>query len=301
MASHKDSICGIEIQKGLITIAQYSPQENAVGSIVINPFNSMQAHDDAELRGELKKLITDLEFKRQRIVLALPAEFAIVKKVLLDSDEDNVAEAIVWDLSQHIIGSIDEYSVDFEPIRRSSQDAIRRYLAVAYRTAAIEKLTALLKANKLNPCIVDLDIFAIINVFEANYQDILTLPAILALCGEEKSKIILTQDGSLVDYEVFAVDQSSMTPEEFAARLNEYCLRLCGASGLTPERMYCTGPIFSHPEYMEEVLGKFKSAELLDPFRKVICRAAKGDNDLITFAPQLSVAVGLALRGQPEQ
>jgi len=36
--------------------------------------------------------------------LSLPSEYAIVKKLSLDSDEKDVGEAIGWELSQHIIG-----------------------------------------------------------------------------------------------------------------------------------------------------------------------------------------------------
>jgi len=285
----------------MITIAQYSPQENAVGSIVIKPLShSPQREYDVELREEFKQLIADIEFKQQRIVMSLPAEFAVVKKITLDADEEDARDAIIWEMSQHIIGSIEEYSVDFEPIKQSSADPVQHYLAVAYRSASVQKLTALLKINKLHPCIIDLDMFAMINVFEVNYGEKLSLPAILALGGEEKSIVIMTQGGLLIDYDVFAYDQTSMSPDEYAARLNEYCSRLCGAPGGAVPELYCAGAIFSHPEYMDSVAGKFKTAQLLDPFRKIICRAAKGESDMTSFAPQLSVAVGLALRGQTE-
>ena len=181
MASRKDSIYGIEIGKG-VTLAQYLPEDNAVGSIVIKPISDAPAQQyDATLRSELKDLIADLELKRQWVAVSLPSEFAIVKKVSLDGDEDDPGEAILWELSQHVIGSIEEYSVDFDPIGKPSPDAVQQYLVVAYRTASVRKLVSLLKANKLSPCIVDLDMFAIINVFEANYPERLSLPALLVL------------------------------------------------------------------------------------------------------------------------
>jgi len=55
MASQKDSISGIEIRNGLITIAQYFPQENSVGSIIIKPMSDAAGQDfDLALKPSLK-------------------------------------------------------------------------------------------------------------------------------------------------------------------------------------------------------------------------------------------------------
>ncbi len=300
MASRKDGIYGLEIGKG-ITLAQYLPEDNAVGSIVIKPISDAPAQQyDATLRSELKDLIADLELKRQWVAVSLPSEFAIVKKVSLDGDEDDPGEAILWELSQHVIGSIEEYSVDFDPIGKPSPDAVQQYLVVAYRTASVRKLVSLLKANKLSPCIVDLDMFAIINVFEANYPERLSQPALLVLATEDKTTIILTHNGTLVDFDVFFIDQGPIAPDVYADLLQDYSFRLCSASSMAVPELFCAGPLFSHPEYRDSVARKHKSAGVLDPFKKIQCRAAKGDNDMSVFAPQLAVAVGLALRGQTE-
>jgi len=298
MASRKDNSCGIEVQKGLITVAQYCAQDNAVGSIVINPFDDGQGQTgETVLREELKRILSAIDFKRQCIAVSLPAQCAVIKILTLDSDEQDPADAVIWELSQHIIGSIDEYSIDFEPLRQQASASVQRYLAVAYRTAQIQKVVGLLKTNKVSPNIIDLDIFAAINVFEANYGEYLSSPALLVLGAEEKSDVILTQGGTLLDYDACRYGQTGIGPDDYGTVLSDYCGRLCGARGIIAPPLYCAGPLFGHPEYMESLARKFPSARLLDPFRKIICRAASGGNDMSTLAPQLAVAVGLALRG----
>jgi Tfp pilus assembly PilM family ATPase len=298
MTSHKDSICGIEIRKNLIIMAQYSPDENAVGSIVIKPITETGEEDqDAQLRGEFKKLISEIELKRRRIVLSLPSELAVIKKISLDSDESSPEDVISWEISQNIIGSIEDYSVDFEPLGQNGD--VRQYLAVAYRKSSIKKFVSLLKTNKLNPWIVDLDIFALINVFEANYAEIIASPVLLVLAGEEKTLVIITQAGMLVDFDVFAYPEA-VSPDDYSSRLDEYRHNLCG--NFVPDVLgpYCAGPLFMHPEFTEAVSKKLPGALQLDPFKKIICHAAREENSMGQFAPQLAVAVGLAIRGRNE-
>ncbi|HEX7510853.1 MAG TPA: pilus assembly protein PilM [Chitinivibrionales bacterium] len=302
MASRKDNSCGIEVQKGLITVAHYSAAENAVGSIVVNPFDEGEGRDgEASLREELSKITAAVDFKRRGIAVSLPAQYAIIKKLALDADERDPAGAILWELSQNIIGAIDDYSVDFEPLARQASQSMRYYLTVAYRTAYIEKLVGLLKAHKLSPHVIDLDIFALVNVFESNYSECTASPALLLLGTDDKTDIVLTQGGTLLDYDVCRYGQSAIAPDDYATLLSDYCGRLFGAWGIQTPPLYCSGPLFSHQEYLESTAGKFGTAQLLDPFRKITCRAANGENDMRALSPQLAVAVGLALRGQDGQ
>jgi Tfp pilus assembly PilM family ATPase len=302
MTSHKDSICGIEIGKNLITVAQYSPAENAIGSIVVKPFDEpAPGDDDTVLRNELKALVTDVELKKQKIVLSLPSEFAIIKKLSIDNSEQDVAQAILWELSQHIIGSIEEYSFDFEPLKLGAPGGGQQYLAVAYRTSSIRRFTSLLKANKLSPFIVDLDCFALVNAFEANYPEALSSPSIIIQGTEKKSKIILTGNGTLIDYDVVPHEPGLVSYDDYAALLGEYLIRLCAhLSGQIPE-IYCTGALFLQNECIDSLARKFGKAELLNPFKEVECLALREKNNVTEFAAQLAVAVGLALRGQTEE
>ena len=301
MTSHKDSICGIEIGKNLITVAQYSPIENAIGRIVVKPFDAPDGQGDTVLKSELKNLVSDVELKKQKIVLSLPAEFAVIKRLSLDSNEQDVGDAILWELSQHIVGTLEDYSFDYEAIKGAAHGAGREYLAVAYRTSAIQKFVSLLKANNLNPFIVDVDCFALINAFEANYPERLASPAILVLGTEKKSKAVLTGFGSLLDYEIVDHETGLVSYDDYAALLGEYLSHLCSRFGQGIPEIYCSGSLFLQNECIASLARKFGKAELLNPFRKVECLAVREKKDVTEFSAQLAVAVGLALRGQKEE
>jgi hypothetical protein len=304
MASQKDSISGIEIRKGLITIARYFPQENSVGSIIIKPMSDASGQDfDGALKAELKSLIEEIDFKNQDVALSLPSEYAIVKKLSLDGDEKDVGDAIGWELSQHSIGSIEEYSFDYELLGQSNGGDVKHYLAVAYRSSSIQKLVTLLKANKLNPLVVDLDMFGLINVFEANYKELMNVPAALVLGTDEKSIVILTRNATLLDFDVCMHDSGAFSADEYGTKIAESVARLCALdNGSSREKpgLFCAGSLFSRPEYVDSITEKFEKAQLLDPFKKITCHAGKGEEDVRKFSHQLSVAVGMALQGGAE-
>jgi Type IV pilus assembly protein PilM len=304
MASQKDSTSGIEIRKGQITIAQYFPGENSVGSIIIKPLGDGAGQDfDGALKTEFKNLLTEIDFKNQNVALSLPSEYAIVKKLSLDSDEKDLGEAIGWELSQHIIGSIEEYSFDYEPLGQSAEGGIKNYLAVAYRSSSIQKLVALLKAHKLNPLVVDLDMFGLINVFEANYREQLHVPSAIVLGNEGKSIIILTRNATLLNFDVCSHDPGTFSADEYVTKITESIERLCVLEGRSPKEkpeIYCSGALFSQPEYIDSLTLKYGKAQILDPFITIACRAGKGEEDLRKFSHQLGVAVGMALQGGAE-
>jgi Tfp pilus assembly PilM family ATPase len=298
MISYKNCICGIEIGKNLITAAQYFPKENAIGSIVVKPFDAANEGDDDErLKKEFKKLILDIELKNQKIVLSLPSEFATIKKITLDNDESDIEEAILWELSQHLIGTIEEYSFDFEPLP-VDREGEKRFLAVAYRKSSIQNLVSMLKANKLDPFIVDLDCFALVNVFEANYSELLPSLSALVIGNEEKSKIVLSRNGTLVNFDVMS-HSAAVSPDDYAMQLNDF-LATSGTTIGAPSGIYCSGSLFLQTDFIDALERKFGKAEVLNPFKNIICHAAKEESNIAQFASQLAVAVGLALRGKTE-
>jgi hypothetical protein len=301
MASQKDSISGIDIKADQITIAQYFPKENSVGSVIIKPLGAGDGRDfDTILKNEFKDLVAEIDFKNHNVALALPAEFSIVKKLSLDDNEKDVAQALRWELSQHLIGPIEEYVFDFEPLK-GNLAAVRQYLVAAYRGDYVNKLVSLLKTNKLNPIIVGLDMFGLINVFEANYREQSTAPAALVLGTETASTIVVTQNGSLVDFDVFTHEAGPLAAEEYGARIAETMQRLY--AGL-PEKAsidaYVAGTLFSRADYLDSLVGKLGKAQMLDPFKSIACRAGKAEDEVRQFSHQLAVAVGMALQGGSE-
>lgn len=297
MATRKNGITGIHIEKNFISLAQYLPDDRAVASIVIKPLDDIDHGNSEALAAELKKLVAEIKFSGQDVVFSLPSENAIIKRTRIDPDEDQIDEALVFELGQQIIGSLDEYVFDFERIVSRSNRDNQEYLLVAFRNNVIKQSTDLLKECKLNPLILDLDVFALVNAFEANYPENLAVPALICYGEEDLSKLVLTHNGTFLDYEPFP--SSSLSAEQFANRVRELTATMLSVNpGLSSQtlKVYLAGALFSQIEFTTQVVRELPNSQILNPFKNISCRAEMAREDLEKYAPQMVVAVGLVVR-----
>jgi|WetSurMetagenome_2_1015567.scaffolds.fasta_scaffold00077_49 Tfp pilus assembly PilM family ATPase len=298
MAARPNIVCGVEITRDGISIAQYSASDNTVmnSSIVVNPAEDVDPSADfvSSIKPEFTKLASGMKCAGQPAGVAVPANYAVVKKLMLDADEENVPETIGWELGQHIVGDIDDYAFDYEPLP-GGDGGVQRYLAAAYRRAPVDKLLSLLKKARMAPKVVDIDIFALVAAFEANYHERLGSVAALIHGGSDSSRVILTSGGSFIDYDVVEHRGGHTPADEYALQLREAVQRL--ASGeQAAGAIFVTGSLFSDTEFCEAVCSRLGNASVLDPFRLVRLTAPIPPADVIKCVPHLAVAVGLALR-----
>ena len=301
MAQRGDCVSGIDITREHISIAQYSASENTVvnASIIISPLDEEDPSGDivSSLRAKFKKVVAQMNCEGQAAAVAVPANYAVVKKFTLDADENDVRGALEWELSQHLIGTLDEYAFDFEPMARVGRS--EQYLAVAYRNSNVQKLVSLLKAGRLSPLVVDLDIFALIDVFEANYEEAVSAPCVIIHGDGESSRLVLTQSGMFADFDMMEQSRGTASPDTYALQLLETIAQsFPDLQGRPP--MYLTGPLFSDVDFTESVCSRLGIARVLDPFKTIRSTVDIPKADLRKCVPHLAVAVGLALRAAAE-
>jgi Tfp pilus assembly PilM family ATPase len=300
MKKDRSHSSGLDIQAEYLTVAQYSAEDHAVTLVAIQPIapDSAKSHEDAAGR-ELAALKTRFRFGDAEVNCSLAGTYAIVKKMPVDADETDVDAALSWELGQHIIGSVDEYAFDFEEYGTGA-DGLREFLVVAYRKEQVERLAGLLRRQKLTPGVIDIDMFALVNVFEANYPEMLAQPAMLLHAETGMARLVFTHHGKYVDHECFEVAQG-IDPQTFGERLQEEVARLASqvtlAGGGIGVPIFAAGGLFVQPGYLEASSAAAGNVELLNPFNKIACRVGVDNGQLAAFLPQLSIAVGCALRG----
>lgn len=303
MPAKSDIICGIESGAEAVSVVQYSPELKAVSAIAIQPIDSGGGDWWENLDEGLSSLVDNLKLSNQIVVCSLPAERAVLKSLAIDVDEEQVDEALQWELSQHIVGSMDDYNYDFVRLDGASGDELERYLAVAYRGETVSRLAETLRSHKLKPLVVDLDMLALLNVFEVNYSERMSAPAFLVLGGMMYTKIALVWNGTLVDHEVIREQSEGLDAAQYSAKLNETVDTLTRLNPALSQQekpsVYLSGPLFSPGEFCSHCLGAVEKTEVLSPFRAISCRTVS-EEDLQKYAPQLAVAVGLAVRGSAE-
>jgi hypothetical protein len=304
MASRTYSVCGIEIGRESLCVAHYVPAENAITGIAIQPLETGRGTWWDTVTAEFRGLIGTMKLAGVDVACSLPAENAVIKRLTIDADAEDPAAALDWELGQNVIGLPEEYVFDFQ---RSGDEGTptAAYLVAASRAVTVDRVQKLIAGHKLNPVVVDLDVFALANVFELSNPEASVKPAILVLGGDEYTKVILVEAGSFIDYEMFRNESNAMDPRQYAGVLKNNIGRIISLNGDLAGRgglpaIFAAGPLFSHEEFSRPCLAELGGAKVLAPFAGVICRAVPAE-DLQKYSAQLAVAVGLALRGSADQ
>ena len=300
MASPRNTIGGLDINRTEICYTRCLPESRLIANVCIQPLEIGADDYWGTVHSAFDDFLKEFKIPGENIVSSLPGEYAIIKKISLESDEEDIDDAVEWELSQQIIGSIDEYVYDYQLLNDNGGGDFQNYLVVGYRGTAVDKITKLLKSKKLNPIIIDLDIFALVNVYEINYEDRITIPALIIFSDTLRTKLIATVNGNFYDVEMFDHTEEVQAVESYIEVLNENINKLLAYNKKFAElggmQLYLAGSYFSKPETVEAVLGRVKNSEVLFPFRKITCSAGMDDEKLREFSPQLAVSVGLALR-----
>jgi Tfp pilus assembly PilM family ATPase len=303
MKTETTSFCGLDLQRDYFSIVQYSSLERAVTLLSIQAFAEKKGATDWKIwKKELKKSRGRLRFFAPAVVFGMPSEYAAIKLVRLDPDEELVADTVEWELGQHIGGALDEYVLDFEEIGGGSASEVRSAIAVAYRKELVARASGLVRDVKMMPLVVDLDIFALINVFEANYAERTSADSLIVFSEPEKTKLVMTRGGGYRNYHCFEHSSGAVDPSGFASLLSSEIDRFASASDVKGRRpdVYITGSYFQQEITCDAFFEKVNGAELLDPFRTVKCQVKIDAQQLRKYSTQLAVAAGLALRGAAE-
>ncbi|NLP02498.1 MAG: pilus assembly protein PilM [Fibrobacter sp.] len=294
-------ISGLDIQNDYISVTQYSFEQDAVLLIAIQPVSTVENIDQLQnTENKLKELRGKFKFHSPDVVCSIASDCAVIKHISCDRDEPDLKGMVKWELSQQLISQVDQYVFDFQELLSSNGNS-RDVLAVAFHSESVKNLTSMLKKLKLNPLVMDLDIFALINVHEANYKENIPFNTIIVHGESEKTKMVLTKNGVFLDNDSFEYNYEAIDPVSYFQRLQGEISRFAGLSGINAGdgslRILFTGSLFCQEEFRDAAGGFMGNGEILNPFRKVNCLAGVDEENLAKYSPQLAVAVGLALRG----
>ncbi|MFP4162909.1 MAG: type IV pilus biogenesis protein PilM [Chitinispirillaceae bacterium] len=294
---------GLDIQKNYISIAQYAPLDSSVLQVAIQPLSVDEFEGGfwESVAEELKNIKKIFRFGTSDVVCSLLSEQAVIKTLQVESDELEPQDVLNWELGQHLVGSADEYAFDFQEIASGFGDEYRRYLAAAVRMEAVAKLRKTVKSVKLNPLVIDLDLFALVNAFEANYPERLSETAVLVHGEDDCTRLVLTTNGTFIDYSVFDFNADEQDETFFCEKLRQESDRLVSVNADVLEdgnvTTFFAGSLFSNQQFSSSIVDSISQSELLNPFRKITCSIGVDDEQLKTYSSQLAVSVGLALRG----
>jgi Tfp pilus assembly PilM family ATPase len=295
-------INGLDIQREYVSVVQIDLSDNTVQQIAIQPLSVSDSGDSywEAVSGELKSLKKNYRFSRAEAVCSIPSDLSVIKVLEVESDEREQHSILRWELGAHLMGSIEDYAFDFYEVAPGMQTEYRRYLAAAVRKESVAKLKKAVKGIKLNPIIMDLDLFSLTNVFAVNYRERLTGASILVHGENTRTKMVLVNNNSFVDYAIVDFEADADNKTEYVKMLAAQIAHLSAenSSVMNGEAsVYLAGSLFSNSQFATALVQGVSRCELLNPFRNLTCTANIDEAQLKTYSSQLAVAVGLALRG----
>ncbi len=146
----------------------------------------------------IKELLASQQVKTKDVVLSVSGSSVIIKRIAVaDMSEEELAESIKWEAEQYIPFSIDDVNVDFQKLGPGAQEGQADVLLVAVKKDKINDYINLVKEAGLEPVVLDVDAFALANMYELNYSIESGITALLNI-GASVMNINILKDGTSI-------------------------------------------------------------------------------------------------------
>jgi len=327
-------IVGIDIGSSSVKLVQLSEQK---GTYILKNAGILPLPSDAIVDNTLMDTTSIVETIRDLVKsLGSKAVEATCSISLPAMTQEELEDQIAWEAEQYIPFDINDVNLDFEILDADlSASGKMTVLLVASKKEIINEYVSVFSEAGLKLVVVDVDSFAVQNIFELNYpsaeNDVVALinigASIMNLNVVKGGVSLFTRDvqmgGNLYTEEIqrqFAI--SSQDAEHIKitadypdkARLSEIMSRINETLSLEINRsldfynstaedqkiakVYLSGGC-SKVVNLAEVLSKRLGmpVELLDPLKQIVCNEKEFDPEYLQeISPFIAVAAGLAMR-----
>jgi type IV pilus assembly protein PilM len=289
----------------------------------------------------VQNLLEKTGIKQRNVAIAIAGRGVIVKRITMDRLESKDArEAIHWEAEQHVPYDINDVSLDFEILEMDAGPKQMQVLLVAAKKDLVTTHADLVKEAGLHPSVIDVNSFAVQNAAELNYEFPADEVVVLVNVGAELTNINIVRRGIPLYTQDLSIGGNSFI-ENVQKRYQisrEEAVQVCRTE--EADAMLDTTPaVKAFADELgvgiERSLGYLKSngeaeridrillsgggarilglaqslaerqrvpVDLVDPLRKVdFAPDLFGSDDPRQIGPQLTVAIGLALRKAQEK
>jgi type IV pilus assembly protein PilM len=285
----------------------------------------------------IKELLSSQKVTTKHVVLSVSGSSVIIKRVAVtDMSDEELAESIKWEAEQYIPFSIDDVNIDFQKLGPGPAEGQADVLLVAVKKDKINDYINLVKEAGLEPVVMDVDAFALANMYELNYEMEAGTTALLNI-GASVMNINVLRDGMSiftrditvggnrysealqrdfglsyddaekvkqgggaegVDREQVAGAMSTVT-EDIVAEIQRSFDFFRSTTGSEPvQRVLVSGGCAKIERFINTLGARLEiPAEVASPFKNIKVDPKKFDPALMeSVAPMFGVAVGLAIR-----
>jgi type IV pilus assembly protein PilM len=175
----KNRLVGLDIGSRTLKLAEIidtkagSTLKN-FGTIDIEPglIEEGSVRDPEAVSEYIRELFKSIKLKDKNVAISIGGYSVIVKKINVQTmTEDELHETIHFEAEQYIPFDISEVNLDFQILGESEHNPNQmNVLLVAAKKEMISEYINLMKMAKLHPRVIDVDAFALQNIFKLNYS-----------------------------------------------------------------------------------------------------------------------------------
>jgi type IV pilus assembly protein PilM len=274
----------------------------------------------------------------QNVAISIGGFSVIVKKITVQTmEEEQLQETIQFEAEQYIPFDISEVNLDFQIFGEDENNPNQmEVLLVAAKKEMIEEYIDIVRRAGLNPCLIDVDAFALQNIFEINYETTDENVALINIgasktslnilkgnnslftrdvslgCGQINQKIVASIDCSLEEAEQIKLSEQSesIAPEDLREIVSSVVMDWCTEIRRALDFFYSTFP----DDHIQRIIlsggganiSEFRhllatetssEVEVIDPFQKFGLEKGSIDSSYLErIAPQAAICMGLAIR-----
>ncbi len=176
----KSRIIGLDIGSHTVKLAQITERGKDLvldkfGVKVLNPEVIVDGTvmDQSQVVGAITELMQELQVKVKDVAIGVSGHSVIVKRISLpEMSQEELSESINWEAEQYVPFAIDDVNLDFQILGPTPKEGANTMdvVLVAAKKDKINDYVSLVTEAGLNPVIMDVDAFALENMFEVNYE-----------------------------------------------------------------------------------------------------------------------------------
>lgn len=210
IGSHSIKIVELKHHKKRYELANFGvaqlPPEAIVDGVIM---------DSSVVAETIKNLYSSLKIKNRQVATSVAGHSLIVKKIQLPHmTEEELEEQIQWEAEQYIPFEIDEVNIDFQILGAlPEEEGQMEVLLVAVKKDIINDYTAVISEAGLTVSVVDVDAFAVENLFEVAYPEVLDKLVVLIDVGAGIMNINIVKNGMSAFTRDITVGGSNFTEE----------------------------------------------------------------------------------------
>ena len=128
--------------------------------------------EPVQVANAIRELFKAYNIKEQNVAVSVGGYSVIVKKITVQTmSEEQLQETIHFEAEQYIPFDISDVNIDFQILGESEGNPNQmNVILVAAKKEMINNYINLIQLANLNPCIIDIDAFALQNIYETNYE-----------------------------------------------------------------------------------------------------------------------------------